>query len=47
MLIEFDYDGNLTPSLPMVEPLQAKYFAWLMKHYVLKPADLSVLKGHV
>ena len=47
MLIEFDYDGNLTPSLPLVEPLQAGYFAWFMKHYMLKPAYLSVLKGRV
>ena len=23
MLIEFDYEGRLTPSLPMIEPLQA------------------------
>jgi sulfide:quinone oxidoreductase len=47
MLIEFDYDGKLTPSLPMVEPLQAGYFAWLMKYRMLKPAYLAVLKGHV
>jgi hypothetical protein len=31
MLIEFDYEGRLTPSLPMIEPLQDSYFAWLMK----------------
>lgn len=24
MLIEFDYEGRLTPSLPMIEPLQAR-----------------------
>lgn len=47
MLIEFDYEGKLTPSLPMVEPLKAGYFAWFMKHYMLKPAYLSVLKGRV
>jgi sulfide:quinone oxidoreductase len=47
MLIEFDYEGRLTPSLPMIEPLQDSYFAWLMKIRMLKPAYLSVLKGRV
>ena len=46
-LIEFDYDGKLTPSLPMVEPLHDSYFAWLMKIHMLKPAYMSVLKGRV
>jgi sulfide:quinone oxidoreductase len=47
MLIEFDYDGNLTPSLPMIDPLQEGFFAWLMKVRMLKPAYLAVLKGRV
>ncbi len=47
MLIEFDYEGRLVPSLPMIEPLQESYFAWLMKVRMLKPAYLSVLKGRV
>jgi sulfide:quinone oxidoreductase len=47
MLIEFDYDGKLTPSLPMVDPLQDSWFAWLMKYALLKPAYVAVLKGHV
>ncbi|WP_119963924.1 NAD(P)/FAD-dependent oxidoreductase [Simplicispira lacusdiani] len=47
MLIEFDYEGRLVPSLPMIEPLQESYFAWLMKVRLLKPAYLSVLKGRV
>ena len=47
MLIEFDYAGKLTPSLPMIEPLQESFFAWLMKVRMLKPAYLSVLKGRV
>ena len=45
MLIEFDYDGKLTPSLPMIEPLQESYFAWLMKVWMLKPAYLATLKA--
>lgn len=47
MLIEFDYEGRLTPSLPMIEPLQESYFAWVMKQRMLKPAYLAVLKGRV
>jgi len=47
MLIEFDYEGRLTPSLPMIDPLQDSFFAWLMKYRMLKPAYMSVLKGRV
>ncbi len=46
-LIEFDYDGKLIPSLPMVEPLQDSWFAWLMKVQLLKPAYMAVAKGRV
>ena len=47
MLIEFDYDGKLTPSLPMIEPLQESFMAWFMKYRLLKPAYIGVLKGLV
>jgi sulfide:quinone oxidoreductase len=47
MLIEFDYEGRLTPSLPGIEPLQDSYLAWLMKYAMLKPAYMAVLKGRV
>lgn len=47
MLIEFDYEGKLTPSLPLIDPLQESYFAWIMKQRLLKPAYLAVLKGRV
>jgi sulfide:quinone oxidoreductase len=47
MLIEFDYDGKLTPSLPMIDPMQESYLAWLMKYTMLKPAYFAVLKGRV
>jgi sulfide:quinone oxidoreductase len=44
MLID---EGRLTPSLPMIEPLNDSYFAWLMKYRMLKPAYMAVLKGRV
>lgn len=47
MLIEFDYEGRLTPSLPMLEPMQAGFFGWLLKYRMLKPAYIAVLKGRV
>lgn len=47
MLVEFDYEGRLTPSLPMIDPLQDSFFAWLMKVRMLKPAYMAVLKGRV
>lgn len=47
MLIEFDCAGNLTPTLPMIEPLQAGYFAWLVKYRMLQPAYMATLKGRV
>lgn len=47
MLIEFDYEGRLTPFLPMIEPLNDSFFAWLMKYRMLKPAYMAVLKGRV
>jgi sulfide:quinone oxidoreductase len=47
MLIEFDYEGRLTPSLPMIKPLNDSFFAWLMKYRMLKPAYMAVLKGRV
>jgi sulfide:quinone oxidoreductase len=47
MLVEFDYEGRLVPSLPMIQPLQDSYLAWLMKDRMLKPAYMAVLKGRV
>jgi len=47
MLIEFDYEGRLTPTLPVIDPLQDSFFAWLMKVRMLKPAYQAVLKGRV
>ena len=45
MLIEFDYEGRLTPSLPGVDPMQESFMAWMMKYRMLKPAYVAVLKG--
>jgi sulfide:quinone oxidoreductase len=47
MLIEFDYEGKLTPSIPFIDPLEAGFFGWLLKYRMLKPAYISVLHGRV
>ncbi|MGE4339233.1 MAG: NAD(P)/FAD-dependent oxidoreductase [Pigmentiphaga sp.] len=47
MLIEFDYEGRLTPTIPFLEPLKASYFGWLTKYALLKPAYLATLRGRV
>ena len=47
LLVEFDYENRLTPSLPMIDPLQDSYFAWVMKYRLLKPAYMAVAKGRV
>lgn len=47
LLVEFDYENNLTPSLPRIDPLQDSYFAWVMKYRLLKPAYMAVAKGRV
>ncbi len=46
MLVEFNYKNELTPSLPMVDPLQESYFAWYVEEVMLKPAYMAVLKGN-
>lgn len=47
LLVEFDYENRLTPSLPTIDPLQDSYFAWVMKYRLLKPAYMAVAKGRV
>jgi sulfide:quinone oxidoreductase len=45
MLIEFDYEGRLTPTLPGIEPLTESWLAWVLEEQALKPAYLAMLKG--
>lgn len=45
MLVEFNYKGELTPTVPMVNPLQPSYFAWYLEDVMLKPAYMTVLRG--
>lgn len=47
MLVEFDYDNNLTPSFPgVVAPLEELWVTWVMKTIALKPTYLAMLRGN-
>ncbi|CAA7616279.1 NAD(P)/FAD-dependent oxidoreductase [Magnetospirillum sp. UT-4] len=47
MLVEFDYDNNLTPSFPgVIAPLEELWITWVMKTIALKPTYLAMLRGH-
>ncbi|MBB4285310.1 NAD(P)/FAD-dependent oxidoreductase [Roseospira goensis] len=46
MLIEFDYNNNLTPSFPgVVAPLEELWITWVMKTIALKPTYIAMLRG--
>lgn len=46
MLVEFDYDNNLTPSFPgIIAPLEELWISWLMKEVALKPTYNAMLRG--
>lgn len=47
MLVEFNYDNNLTPSVPLVDPLKKSYFAGFLEEMMLKPAYMTVAKGRI
>jgi len=46
MLVEFDYENNLTPSFPgIIAPLEELWISWVMKEIALKPTYLAMLRG--
>lgn len=46
MLVEFDYQNNLTPSFPgMIAPLEELWISWLMKEIALKATYNAMLRG--
>jgi sulfide:quinone oxidoreductase len=46
MLIEFDYDGNLTPSFPFIDPLKELWISWFIEEQALKPTYYAMLRGY-
>lgn len=47
MLIEFDYQGDLVPTYPFIDPHKESWLAWVMKEQLLKPTYIQMLKGNV
>ncbi|PID49320.1 MAG: pyridine nucleotide-disulfide oxidoreductase [Proteobacteria bacterium] len=46
MLVEFDYNNNLTPSFPgIIAPLEELWVSWLMKEIALKPTYYAMVRG--
>ncbi|WP_196258421.1 NAD(P)/FAD-dependent oxidoreductase [Pelagibacterium limicola] len=46
MLIEFDYEGNLTPSFPFIDPLKEQWVSWLIEEKGLLGAYRAMLRGY-
>jgi sulfide:quinone oxidoreductase len=46
-LIEFNDEFKLTPTLPLIDPLDSNWLAWSIKLYVLRPLYLQMLHGRV
>ncbi|MGJ3265353.1 MAG: NAD(P)/FAD-dependent oxidoreductase [Salinarimonas sp.] len=45
MLVEFDYDNNLTPSFPFIDPLEESWVAWVIEEKALLPTYNAMLRG--
>jgi sulfide:quinone oxidoreductase len=45
MLVEFDYNDNLMPSFPFIDPLQEHWLAWVIKEKALKANYTAMLQG--
>ena len=46
MLVEFDYNNNLTPSFPgVIAPMEELWISWLMKEVALKATYNAMLRG--
>jgi sulfide:quinone oxidoreductase len=45
MLVEFDYDNNLVPSFPFIDPLEEHWLAWVIKEKALKANYTAMLRG--
>jgi sulfide:quinone oxidoreductase len=45
MLIEFDYEGRLTPSFSFIDPLKEMWISWFIEEEALKPTYYAMLRG--
>lgn len=47
MLVEFDYEGRLTPTFPFIDPLAEHWVPWVMKDRLLGPIYRAMLHGSI
>ncbi|MEQ8250955.1 MAG: FAD/NAD(P)-binding oxidoreductase [Oceanibaculum nanhaiense] len=45
MLVEFDYEGRLIPTLPLIDPLAESWAAWIVEEKALRPVYAAMLRG--
>ncbi len=45
MLIEFDYNDNLIPSFPFIDPLKELWVSWVIEEFALKATYYAMLHG--
>lgn len=46
MLIEFDYDDNLVPSFPFIDPLKELWVSWFIEEKALLGTYRAMLRGY-
>lgn len=46
-LVEFNYQGELIPSIPFADPTDDSWLWWLMDLYLIKPYYFQMLKGRI
>lgn len=46
MLVEFDYQNRLTPSVPLIDPLTEHWSAWVIEEFLLQPTYRAMLRGY-
>lgn len=45
MLVEFNYENDLVPSFPFIDPLEPTWVSWVIEEKGLKPTYLAMLRG--
>ncbi|MFP4147140.1 MAG: NAD(P)/FAD-dependent oxidoreductase [Halorhodospira sp.] len=47
ILVEFNYDLEMTPSFGFISPYREQWLAWVLKEYLLRPAYNAMLQGRI
>ncbi len=47
ILVEFNYDLEMTPSFGFISPYREQWLTWVVKEYLLRPAYNAMLRGRI